>query len=1723
MATAHWTSGKGGVWSDGLDWSGGVVPAVTDDVVIDAVPVGAGYTVRVNGQDAADSLSVIAGATVQIAAGDALSLAAGTGAGVNAGTIDVDNGGTLALGGAAPDCTFDNAGRVNLRGSRGSALVVASPQVTLTGGGGVLLAGSGSAITGGGAVAVTLDNQELIAGAGTIGGGGLSLVNGGRIVATGGAALTINLSSGSGSLIQYGTVTNGGLLESVSRGSGSVGGLVVAATVIDNTGAGEIAAIGPGAHVDLTDGAGIEGGTLATSGGGVITIDSGANCAILGITAAVTLNGSLAVQNGATLSLSGTLVNDGVVALQGTTAYTTLFAYGTGSVWLTGGGTIELGGSGFGGIASNSSGFVNVNDTIAGAGVIVLGSAEPGLTFDNRAKGVIDANAGTLLNLVVRAFSNEGLIEATNGGGLNIGPGTTITNSGTILAAEGCGVILASATIVGGTLTAAADARFVTEAGTSSLSGVTLTAGTSVFVGSGPLDLFGIIANSGTIGDYEGGSGGTIVLDGTISGGTLGGAGMTVVVPAGDTAALLGVTIAAGTQVTVDATGTLTLGGIITNDGTVTEADLYASAATLDGGGAVVLTDSSGNGLPSGGSLVNAGNTISGGGVVTAATLDNQLAGVIDATGSNRLSVTVTSNEGLLEATAGAGLQLSGTFDNTGTILADGANVYLDGAWVSFGTMRTVGGEIVIEGSRQSVVGLITLAAGSTLAIAGTNYNAFDAVTLGLGSTILVDSGAFATSFNSMNMTAGSTLEVETGAAMTTFEGTIIDAGAVVQVASGAIQTTFSNTVLGAGAIVQVASGASLTTLDYVTLLAGADFQLAGTAFVTCTTISAGATLQIGTGASVDLGTALTADGTILVDGTAGASYAVIDAPTITLAGGALVLADTGGTNIVTGGSTADALWNSGGVISGAGQLGDGQLEITNLSESTIEATGLDPLVIDTGKYSEYSTTNSVVNEGVLESVNPGTDAVGGLTIADSLIYNNIPGSPGVIEANGANTHVDLTASSDIQGGIFVTANGGIINVAANSLAILDGSFSPVTLDGGLAIESGATLVVFGRLNNSGTIVLQGTGSSSNEIAILSVGGPQQATLTGGGVVQLGTSGDGFIDGYGLVNTDNTIVGGGGIGGSGFLFGPPLTLDNQSAGVIDANASAPIFIFDTNMTNEGVIEATGGGAAGGIQIAAGATITNTGTIQALDGGTVSIAAGDIAGQSGTTLTGGTWGASVTVAGHDALLAIAGSALSTDAATLLLSGAGSQISVGGIAIEDSLSTIAAAGTLEALGGRGFTTGNTLSDSGDIVLAGGTLSTGGLTITAAGSLTGSGTVAMAVANAGTIEAEGGLLVLAAGATGGVLQAGVGATLDLAASSSAGPVVVDGVLKLDGVTLSATALTLAGTGTLVGTGTVAAAAADAGQIEAGGGVLLMQGSVTGLGRLQADAGATLDLAGNAPLAAVAGSIVLDGAGSTIEAGAGRAIDGTLTTILTGATLAVLGGRDFAAARALSDAGTLQLGGGTLSAPALTLDPAGALTGFGSVTAATSGDGRIEAAGGLLTLAGAVTSTGPLQVDAGATLELGGGLAGGDSIHFAAATGMVRLDTPAAVAATFVGFGGGDAIDLGGAVATGLAYSTTTRVLTVTGASGTIAELNFLGSYTQQSFGLNPDGTAILDAMAQVTAQWTGGAAPALLPSDFPAPPLPPGHGGTALSAQASIDSLSLMPPPHQAYGGF
>ena len=52
------------------------------------------------------------------------------------------------------------------------------------------------------------------------------------------------------------------------------------------------------------------------------------------------------------------------------------------------------------------------------------------------------------------------------------------------------------------------------------------------------------------------------------------------------------------------------------------------------------------------------------------------------------------------------------------------------------------------------------------------------------------------------------------------------------------------------------------------------------------------------------------------------------------------------------------------------------------------------------------------------------------------------------------------------------------------------------------------------------------------------------------------------------------------------------------------------------------------------------------------------------------------------------------------------------------------------------------------------------------------------------------------------------------------------------------------------------------------------------------------------------------------------------------------------------------------------------------------------------------------------------------------------------------------GDRIDLLGAVATGITLGTTTDVLTVKGASGTLASLRFSSAYPGQAFHFGSDG---------------------------------------------------------------
>src|SRR5437879_11757173 len=134
---------------------------------------------------------------------------------------------------------------------------------------------------------------------------------------------------------------------------------------------------------------------------------------------------------------------------------------------------------------------------------------------------------------------------------------------------------------------------------------------------------------------------------------------------------------------------------------------------------------------------------------------------------------------------------------------------------------------------------------------------------------------------------------------------------------------------------------------------------------------------------------------------------------------------------------------NADNTISGAGQLGNGELSLTNAG--TINATGTYALTIDTG-------SNWVFNSGVLEA-----SGSGGLTVASSI------GNSGVLWANGATLTVqgqvsgngtatiDGTATLDLEASATVNV---VCGSGAGTLKLGDSFHFNGTIDGFVALDS---------------------------------------------------------------------------------------------------------------------------------------------------------------------------------------------------------------------------------------------------------------------------------------------------------------------------------------------------------------------------------------------------------------------------------------------------------------------------------------------------------------------------------------------------------------------------------------------------------------------------------------------------------------------------------------------
>ena len=519
-----------------------------------------------------------------------------------------------------------------------------------------------------------------------------------------------------------------------------------------------------------------------------------------------------------------------------------------------------------------------------------------------------------------------------------------------------------------------------------------------------------------------------------------------------------------------------------------------------------------------------------------------------------------------------------------------------------------------------------------------------------------------------------------------------------------------------------------------------------------------------------------------------------------------------------------------------------------------------------------------------------------------------------------------LSASMTLQGG---TIEGGTISATDGATLVSNGgTLSGVTVVNTLDITGSSTTVTGGLTLNGGTIEL---GSSGDEGFDLVFQGAQ--SLGGTGTVVLGANGGDF-------NTESSN------GDSGTLtIGSGVTIEG-SVGTIGSG--------NTPLDLQGVIDA------GGLIQITGTSWTNSGTLEASDGGLLYLEgtwsdSGTItANSAGVNLQGsGSVVAGSTFTGSDGAIVVQGT-LDNTGNTLAISGTGLTCNLQGGTIEGgTISTADGAALVETgFGGTlaGVTVANTLDITGNggavaitggLTLDGGTIELGSsgdegidLVFQGAQSLGGTGTVVLGV-NGGDFNTESsngdsGTLTIGSGVTieGSVGTIGSGSTpLDLQGVIDAGGFIqITGTSWTNSGTLEASEgglLYLEGTWSDSGTITASSAAVSlqgSGSVVAGSTFTGSDGTITVQG--------TLDNSGNA-LAISGTGLTCNLLGGTIEGGtistAGGAslvatnFGGTLMGVTLAGTLDISVFNGFGADVTVSggltlDGGTIELGAGLI-----------------------------------------------------------------------------------------------------------------------------------------------------------------------------------------------------------------
>ncbi len=1147
---------------------------------------------------------------------------------------------------------------------------------------------------------------------------------------------------------------------------------------------------------------------------------------------------------------------------------------------------------------------------------------------------------------------------------------------------------------------------------------VTMNAPNAVFYDDGALALGGIFALQGGTFDLAYGilQGGTLALDGGLfqaNGGMLNGTavqgtlsmaqanaslvvenGLTMTGAGGSGAGTLAVT---GSYATLDFLGTQILANAVVN--------LGASSGQGQGGpgglsvshtfgatAGATLTLSASDWVRETGTI---GQIIVGAGLPGPLTDEVLNQGTItDATAGGSLTLGgpgLFANAGTIAVSNGATLDIAANgFSNTGSIIVSNAVLDLGGNFAA---------------SRLSALGKVSLTA-ATVEIGGDAVNTGSTVTLGastpLGPILLagtITGGTLVDQGGGLNLSAGTGML--DGVA---YQGSLaLGQGAVLTLADG---STLSNaggagtaSITGAGAALLLDGlSAPTTTLDNATLTLGSSSGVA----------------ELGT---IDAWLA------------SSATTAVLGPHLIVQQGGKFAAINANAMTPVQGYGLSDTLENQGSITAG---FAGGTLTLggagTIINEGSIAASNADTLVIDaldfanTGTIAVSGGATAILggppdpfgqspawsNTGVISLTNATLELAG--TVQTGQI-GRITSSGGTIVLAGtlANAGATLTLGSGgilpgmsltgtILGGA-ITDHAGLLTVGGGGTALMDGVSDTGTLN---LSQAGAWLRIRDGLTLSGVAEIEGAG------AVLGFQGVQTFDKA---QVLLGATGQAAtLD----VLHDGTLN-----GGSTLTLGPGLSV-TQAGALADIGAA-------NDYPGDGIVSygTLNAGFAGGTLALGGSNFVNRGKILVSNGDTLQLSAG-------------TFSNTGTISVSNASLVIADSLALSALGSLVLSNAA-------IAVTGNLND--GGGTLSI--GAGSPIGR-LSLTGTIT--GGVIADSGFGLNAAGGATLNGVAYQGVLDLShpfqQLAIVNGITVTGAGGSGAGTIMLTGAASKLLAKSN--ETINGGTVYLGSATqqyygqpvappeLAATAgatLTLGSGETVRSAGLVG----WLGNFAAGNwtDTIINDGTI-----LAANAGGILTLGSS--FFTNAGSMPIGNGGNIMFAGVGMTNSGGISlnagSALMLSLLAYYEAPD-AGATVFSNSGTIHMFGGVLEEltgnglfPAVAIvNQAGALIqGLGNLLAPVVNNGVIEGKSGPnLSVTGAVSGTGTLQVDQGCVLELGNAVSASQTVSFTGTTETLRIDDPQGFAAHVANFASGDTLDIAGTPLNTVAISNGTLVL--------------------------------------------------------------------------------------------